>query len=77
MNRTKIELSVPLSSGQWLHLIGTIVSAIKRKPFSPLVVGAMAASTQVVPPGCSLPLLSVPLSSGQWLHLFVETGRFK
>ena len=37
-------LSVPLSSGQWLHPVLLLAKGMVRISFSPLVVGAMAAS---------------------------------
>ena len=39
------KLSVPLSSGQWLQRYDPEVLVFTNNPFSPLVIGSMAATT--------------------------------
>ncbi len=63
------DLSVPYSSGPWLHLDSMMPTMIQMiDPFSPLFIGAVVASMARKTVGSPGPVLSVPYSSGPWLH---------
>ena len=60
-------LSVPFSSGQWLLQDGHAAYDCSGIPFSPLFIGAMAATLRLYRTIQNSSKLSVPFSSGQWL----------
>ena len=65
---TALALSVPLSSGRWLQQPAEYRRRLDPSPFSPLVIGAMAATIEHGVKAMASLFLSVPLSSGRWLQ---------